>query len=237
MPYPLPLNEGKRLEALRRFRILDTEPEAAFDDFVSLASHICETPISLVSLVEDQRQWFKAKVGLNASGTPRDQSFCTYSVADHQMLVVEDATQDSRFADNPLVTGELGIRFYAGAPLITKDGQALGSLCVIDRKPRELSDQKRTALAALARRVMEAMEYRLASMDLATALEEVKVLSGLLPICGHCKNIRDNDGHWNRLEQYVQQQSEAQFSHGICPDCLHEHHPAVWQTLRAAGKV
>jgi GAF domain-containing protein len=237
VPAPVPITESKRLEALRRFRILDTPSEAAFDDFVLIASEICGTPISLVSLIDADRQWFKARLGLDSCGTPREQSFCAHAVASQSMFVVEDAHKDPRFATNPLVSGAPHIRFYAGAPLVTADGHALGTICVIDSKPRRLSAKKRAALAALAQRVMSALEYRLAAAELATALEEVKVLSGLLPICSHCKSIRDDAGYWSSLERYFQTQTDARFSHGICPGCLEVEHPAVLAKMRAAGKI
>jgi GAF domain-containing protein len=140
----LPHDEPDRLRALRGYEILDTPPEQAFDDLTLLASVICETPISLVSLVDAQRQWFKSKVGLDVPETSRDVAFCAHAILDPQeVLVVTDATADQRFAENPLVTGDPQIRFYAGAPIAPASGHAVGTLCVLDRKPRELT-QRRT---------------------------------------------------------------------------------------------
>ena len=158
---PRPEDEQSRLAALRDYEILDTLPESAYDDITRVAAHICNTPIALVSLVDENRQWFKARFGINARETPRDLAFCSHAILDpERIMVIEDASRDPRFASNPLVTGEPGIRFYAGAPLVTKDGHALGTLCVIDRNPGSLSPVQLDALGALARQVVAQMELR-----------------------------------------------------------------------------
>ena len=120
-------DEARRLEALRQYYLFDTRPEQAFDDLTALAVHICEAPISLISLIDERRQWFKSKVGVSATEIPRDISFCAHTILQPDLFIVPDAAQDERFADNPLVTGHAHIRFYAGAPLLTRDGQALGT--------------------------------------------------------------------------------------------------------------
>ncbi len=171
---PIPENETERLEALRRYQILDTQSEAVFDDLAALASYICGTPIGLVSLVDSDRQWFKAKVGLDASETPRDISFCGHTILANDTLIVEDALADSRFADNPLVTSDPKIRFYAGAKLKTSDGHALGSLCVIDRVPRRLTAAQKEALEALSRQVVAQMEYKRNVLEMAEIIAERK---------------------------------------------------------------
>ncbi len=155
IPAPMPGNEVKRMKALAEYAVLDTLPEQALDDLVKLASFICGTPIALVSLIDRDRQWFKARVGLPASETPRDMAFCAHAILKpDELMIVPDARSDARFADNPLVTADPSIRFYAGAPLVTPSGEALGTLCVIDRQPRELRPDQKEMLSALARAVM-----------------------------------------------------------------------------------
>ena len=162
----IPANESERLAALQRYKVLDTLPEREFDDLTLLAADICDTPIALVSLVDRDRQWFKARVGIDAAETLRDISFCGHVVADRSTLVVPDATQDIRFADNPLVAGEPDIRFYAGAPLVTPDDHVLGTLCVIDRKPKKLTPQQVERLEALSRMVVSHLELRRKNTEL-----------------------------------------------------------------------
>ena len=167
MPAPIPENEKKRLKVLWQYEVLDTVPEEVFDDLTELAARICEAPIALISLVDEKRQWFKAKVGVSLSETSRDISFCAYAITQSDLFIVPDATQDKRFANNPMVTSEPKIRFYAGAPLITPDGHALGTLCVIDKVPRELRPDQKQALRILARHVVSQLELRRRSRELS----------------------------------------------------------------------
>jgi len=227
MTNPLPPNEAKRLAALQRYHILDTAAEAAYDDIVRIASYVCATPIALVSLVDKDRQWFKARVGLEAVETPREQSFCAHAIQQSGTMIVEDATKDDRFAQNPLVTGEPGIRFYAGAPLVTHEGHGLGSLCVIDRESRQLDQAQIIALEALARMVVTNLEFRRTTAELAEVASNAKILTGLLPICIRCKNIRNDTGYWQRVESYVKEHSEAKFSMELCPTCASKHLPKI----------
>lgn len=172
MKAPLPSNEAARLEALSQYNILDTAPEQAFDDLTRLAAQICKTPIALVSLVDARRQWFKSKVGLNVQETSRDVAFCAHALHKPKALIVPDALADERFAKNPLVTSEPHLRFYAGVPLITPEGYPLGTLCVLDHVPRQLSDWQIEALTALARQVVTQLELRRNLASLAhTAVE------------------------------------------------------------------
>lgn len=158
---PLPSDEARRLDALMRLAILDTEPEQRFDDIVKLAQQVCQVPIALVSLIDNDRQWFKACVGLDATQTHRDLAFCAHAIlAPAELFVVQDAREDPRFVENPLVVGEPYIRFYAGAPIVTHDGYTLGTVCVIDRQPRTLDAQQAAALQALARQTSSLLQLR-----------------------------------------------------------------------------
>ncbi len=153
--------EVARLAALNRYAILDSEPEQSFDDLVILAAHICQVPMAMLSLVDDHRQWFKSKLGVQVKETSRDSSICAHAIQQHDLFIVPDTLQDDRFRESPLVTGEPHVRFYAGAPLINEDGYALGTLCVLDREPRELSAEQKDAISALGRLALRQMELRL----------------------------------------------------------------------------
>ena len=202
------VSEADRLAALRRYRILDTDPEQRFDDLALLASQICGTPMALISLIDGDRQWFKARVGLAVTQTPRDVAFCARAIEQPGLFVVPDALEDARFRDNPFVRAEPRIRFYAGAPLVTADGFALGTLCVLDQKPRTLTAAQTAALEALKRQVIAQLELRRSLDDLAAALaardraereqerilaelreslDNVERLSSLLPYCSECE--------------------------------------------------
>lgn len=148
--FPIPSNERNRLERLRALGVLDTAAEEAFDRITRLAAQLLRVPIALVSLVDEERQWFKSRVGLDVTETPRELAFCAHTICQDEVMVVENATSDHRFADNPLVTGSPNIRFYAGVPIRTSDGFRLGTLCAIDRVPRQLGDYERAVLRDLA---------------------------------------------------------------------------------------
>jgi anti-sigma regulatory factor (Ser/Thr protein kinase) len=201
-------DESARLAALRSYRILDTDPERAFDDLTLLASQICGTPIALITLIDADRQWFKSRVGISTTETSRAVSFCSRAIEQRELLVIHDPFGDERFKDNPLVTGEPHIRFYAGSPLVTEEGHALGTLCVADRVPRTLTADQIEALEALARQVLAQLELRkdLAELsaalsardraeaerekliaELHAALDGVRKLSALMPYCATCQ--------------------------------------------------
>ena len=202
------MDEAARLAALRRYRILDTDPEQAFDDLTLLASHICGTPIALISLIDADRQWFKSRVGLTIAETSRSVSFCTHAIKQRDLFIVPDARANPAFCSNPFVAAENGIRFYAGAPLVTPDGHALGTLCVIDKVPRTLNDDQLEALDALRRQVVAQLELRANLFELEGALkardeaeaaqvrligelqaslDNVRRLSALIPYCSACQ--------------------------------------------------
>ncbi len=194
-PAPLPDNEAQRLARLRALTVLDSPPEALFDAFTRLAASIAGTPIALVSLIDAERQWFKSQVGLpGVSGTPRELAFCAHAILDNALMEVSDTLADTRFADNPLVTGEPGIRFYAGAPITLADGSRMGTLCVIDRQPRQLDTAQRSLLVELAAAVSRALELRERSVVSALAtrsaheaeltghLRELNSVLDLLPV-------------------------------------------------------
>jgi two-component system NtrC family sensor kinase len=169
MKAPLPKNEVQRLKVLWQYDLLDTVPEEVFDDLTDLAAHICEAPIALISLVDEKRQWFKSHVGVTTRETSRDISFCAHAILQQGLFVVSDATKDPRFCDNPLVTGPEKIRFYAGVPLKSPDGYALGTLCVLDKEARQLRPQQKRALLVLARHVETQLELRRHARELSEA--------------------------------------------------------------------
>lgn len=165
-------SDAARVAALQKYAILDSEPEQAFDDLTLLASYVCKTPIALISLIDEDRQWFKARVGISAQETSRDIAFCSTAIQQRDVFVVPDATKDERFSSNPLVVSDPKIRFYAGAPLVNEDGYALGTLCVIDQTPRELGAEQEAALKALSRLVLMQMEFRRNLILLKEALSD-----------------------------------------------------------------
>ena len=178
---PLPHDEAGRLALLAECGILDTPADPDFDDLAQLAAEICGTPIALISLVDETRQWFKSRVGLAATETPRHVAFCAHAIVDSaRLMIVPDAARDPRFSANDLVTGPVGIRFYAGAPLVMEGGHALGTLCVFDRHPREITAGQREALAALARQVVSQIQLRRQNLALERARIEQKQMADTL---------------------------------------------------------
>lgn len=170
----LPANEVERLEALRSYGPIEPVPDPDFDDMALLAAEICDTPIALVTLVDEGHQWLKGRAGTDLIQTSREISFCGHAILGTDLFIVPDTAADSRFADNPLVVGDTGIRSYTGAPLITSDGYALGTVCVIDRQPRLLTAEQNEALKALGRRIVALFELRRAQAELKRAVDELR---------------------------------------------------------------
>ena len=206
--------ESQRLQTLRAYELMDTAAEASFDRLTTLAGIICDTSISLISLVDESRQWFKSRVGVDADETPREWAFCAHAIEqDEGLFIVPDASNDQRFAQNPLVTSDPNIRFYAGAPLRMEKGDVLGTLCVIDRKPRKITARQEEALATLRDAVVSLMELRRLQADMLR-------IGRLLPMCAWCHSIRSGEGEtadWQPLGDYVLQTNEV--THCICPSC------------------
>ncbi|MGB5414153.1 MAG: PAS domain S-box protein, partial [Polyangiales bacterium] len=230
----IPENEAERLRALESYRVMDTPPESSFDDLTTLVARILDVPIALVSLVDADRQWFKSRYGLDAPETPRDISFCGHVVADQELLIVPDAFEDNRFHDNPLVTGDPRVRFYAGVPIRTPDGHILGSFCAIDHEARQVSADQLDMLSILGRQVADQLELRrqllltkeyeqrlrtlfetavdaIITIDEAGVIEDVNAvvnrLLGYEPseLVGQSVAMLMPPRHRDRLEQYLRQ--------------------------------
>jgi GAF domain-containing protein len=217
----------KRLAALQEYAIMDTPAERAFDNLTYLARFICGTPVSLITLLDRKRQWFKSCQGFDGKELPIELAFCVHAIDQPNITVVPDATLDPRFSSNPLVTGDPKVRFYAGAPLRTSDGIPLGTICVIDRVPHILSIDQQEALSALSEQATQLLELRRTvsllkstTVEKQAAVVEAEQLKALLPICSYCKNIRDDHDYWHQVENYFASHNQVRFSHGICPDCM-----------------
>lgn len=198
MRAPLPDNESHRLAALHRYAILDTPPEPVLDDLARLAAQVCRTPMAAVGLVDAERLWFKARVGIDRAETPRDGSFCAHAILSPHVMVVADAAQDPRFSDSPLVGAARGLRFYAGWPLVSPDGHALGTLCVLDREPRGLCVQQIAALGVLSRAAMGLIDARRGGASRApeTASENEARLRAMLDGAGDAIALHETDGRF-----------------------------------------
>lgn len=186
----IPKDEQGRLAHLKSYEILDTLPESEYDEITFLASQICGTPISLISLIDETRQWFKSHHGLQASETPREYAFCAHAINDpNSMLIVPDSRIDERFHDNPLVTGDPFVIFYVGIPLVTPMGYPLGTLCVIDNKPKKLDESQIKAIKALANQLIKLLELRISLIELRRSEDQLRELNAtknrLFSIIGH----------------------------------------------------
>lgn len=202
------VSENERIAVLQDYEILDTPPSRAFDDLARLASLICETPIALVSLVDTDRQWFKARVGLDLTETARDQSFCQYAIQSPELMIVPDVMLDDRFRGSLLVMGEPHIRFYAGMPLRTESGCLLGTICVIDQRPRDLNANQRSALAALGRLAVDQLELHRQAIELNRSEQRFRLNEERLTLA--VEGTIDGIWDWNFLTD------EAYYS----PRCL-----------------
>ena len=208
--------EPARLSALNSYHIVDTQPEPQFDRIVTAAAGVCDTPIALISFVDKERQWFKARHGLDVDETPREISFCAHAIRDDKLMEVTDARADPRFADTPLVTGEPHIGFYAGAPLVTPAGYRLGTVCVIDREPRQLDEVQTNVLEVLRDAVMRELELRRLKHDAADFMFKV---------CAWCARVQvdGEQGTWITPAEFVRQAYPV--SHGMCPNCVSAEEP------------
>ncbi|WP_454062327.1 PAS domain S-box protein [Candidatus Nitrospira salsa] len=229
IPAQLPSNENQRLAALARYQVLDTMPEPSFDDLTKLAAYICQTPIALISLIDEHRQWFKSKVGITAIETPRDMAFCAHAILEAGVFEVSDALTDVRFMDNPLVTEDPNVRFYAGSPLQTLDGMPIGTLCVIDQVPRSLSQEQRVALSAVSRQVMTQLELR---MRLEQEHQYKDYFEYLLEIASNGMVVIDPDGtivqantHIFQQFGYRREELLGQTIEVLIPERFRHHHP------------
>lgn len=219
MNAPIPTNEIQRLEALKKLNILDTEPELLFDDLTQIASYICKTPTCLISFIDEKRQWFKSHRGFKKREAPREYAFCTYAINSNEVFTVNNARCDARFSKNPFVVNDPNICFYSGAPLITPEGYALGTICVIDYVPRTLRKEQQQLLQSLSRQVMALLDLRLKAIELRESHSSMKRLKGLLQVCGWCGKIHDEKGFWSTVLDYIDDHADVEIVHGICPDC------------------
>lgn len=185
---PKPFNEKERLRELNRFSILDSAPEPEFDELVELASRICKAPISMISLVDEDRQWFKSKIGLSTDQTDRNISFCGHAILNNDVMVVADTTSDQRFSDNPFVTETPSIRFYAGAPIVS-NGHTLGTICILDVVPRNISEEEIRTLKILAGQVKKLLELRLSNQSLKLQLQVDQVQKESLQAIARTNNL------------------------------------------------
>ncbi len=212
----IPENETERLHALKEYSILDTLPEAEYEDISYLASQICQTPVSLISLIDDKRQWFKSHYGFDSTETPRNIAFCAHAINNqNDILIVPDSRKDIRFHDNPLVTGNPYIIFYAGVPLVNPGGFSLGTLCVIDDKPNDLNETQLKALEGLSNQVIKLFEFRKNRYKLETLNYELEsqnhALTRFADVTAH--DLRSPLGHIRMVTDLI----ESKYSAGLEP--------------------
>ncbi len=234
----IPENEIARIAALQQYQILDTDPELEFNDIVHLASQLCETPISLISLIDSERQWFKARVGLEATETERQLSFCAHALNQQELFIVPDASKDERFFDNPFVTSDPHVIFYAGMPLVTSEGYALGTLCVIDSKPRDLTDVQKLGLQVLGKQVVKLLDLRLqlqqlklSEAALRKSEEQINIIfqnsiDGVV-VCDHKGMITDWNAKAEDIFGWTKEEIKGKYLHEtIIPEMHRQGHVA-----------
>lgn len=224
--------ELERLNVLQGYSILDTPPDGAFDRVTFLATQLFKVPISIISLVDEDRIWFKSRQGLEVNQIPRSPGLCASAIFSDEAYVVKNAIEDPRTLANPLVVGELGLRFYAAAPLVTHDGYRLGTINIIDVHPREFQVEDEMLLKTLASLVMDQMELRLAARKtietLTIVFKEVQNLDQILTVCAWTKKIR-LDGEWYTFEEFLEKKLGLTITHGI--------HPEMARQLKTEWKV
>ncbi|SCX35936.1 Bacteriophytochrome cph2 [Agrobacterium rosae] len=238
--YPIPNDDEKRIEVLDNFALMDTPPEREYDHIIQMASRIFDIPTVLVSLVHRDRQFFKARIGLDVCQTGRDVSFCTFAIMESEVFVIPDASKDARFQSNALVTGYPNIRFYAGAPLITSEGHALGSLCLIDQKPREtFSDRDRRILQDLAVMVLERMELRRVERESEASRNRFINITSTSPDAIICANGKNQITSWNASAEtifgYSKEEALGKALDIIMPDAMRSRHRAGLARVSAGG--
>jgi two-component system, cell cycle sensor histidine kinase and response regulator CckA len=216
----VPPDEERRIDALRQYDVLDTDAEPAFDDLARLAAHLCDAPVALISLVDEDRQWFKSHIGWSATETPRSISFCMHAIQHPEdLFIVSDASRDSRFANSPMVTGDPHAVFYAGTALVTATGDALGTLCIIDHKPRDLTPPQREALRVLGRQVMSQLELRRRTAELA---DRERLLRGIVDAEPECLKLLDIDGTLRMMNRAGLDMIEADSSDQVIGTCVYD---------------
>ena len=191
-------NEKERLQKLRNYEVLDTPPSNDFDYITRVAARICDCKISLVSLVDEHRQWFKSRHGLDASETPRDISYCGHAIEGKEVFIVEDASQDERFCDNPLLLGEPHVRFYAGAPLVTSDGYRIGTLCVIDSMPKKLNQVQVETLVDLSKLVIEVLDTKIVNRELDALKRQYEDVQSMSQTGGWELDLETQKTKWSK---------------------------------------
>ncbi len=193
--------------------------DEALNRLLTVATTVCGTEMGAISVLEHTRQWFKAKKGIAVKETPIEYAFCAHTVLEDNTMVVEDASVDERFKNNPLVTGSPNIRFYAGSKIKSKDGNPFATICVIDSKKMRLTDEQISILENLAVVASHIMDMKYNSYIVNSLINNVKTLGSMIPVCYKCKHVKTDSGDWVLLEKYIEKEFKAHLSHGVCDEC------------------